>query len=94
MNQMKREEDLTSRLSPSAKERADESQIAFLEQQIPSMASAATHSAYWNALTRGQRVVCAEHGALVEVSPDGSSRVLKPLPKDVSLPVGTELDAR
>lgn len=65
-----------------------EPEIDFLETQIPAQAKAATQAAYWETLTRGHSVVCAEGNELVEVSPDGTRQVIKSLPPKVKLPAG------
>ena len=63
-----------------------EAELDFLESQIPAMAEAATRSAFWNALTRGQTVLVAEGDDLVEISPDGTRRFIKKLPPNVPVP--------
>ena len=52
-------------------------ELDFLEQQIPILAETAMRQAYWQTLTSGNSVMIAENGFLVEVSPDGSRKVVK-----------------
>ena len=52
-------------------------ELDFLEQQIPILAETAMKQAYWQTLTSGNSVMIAENGFLVEVSPDGSRKVVK-----------------
>ena len=57
-----------------------EESMRFLEEQIPELAEAAVRLAYWNALNAGYSVVEYEDGALVEVFPDGTRKMIKRLP--------------
>ena len=57
-----------------------ESNIAFLEKRIPELADGAVKQAYVNALASGSSVLMAKAGQLIESRPDGSERVLRPLP--------------
>jgi len=56
-----------------------EEAIQHLEAHTPELFAAAVTQAYWAALTAGHTVVQREGDALVEVSPDGTRRVLRPL---------------
>jgi hypothetical protein len=58
----------------------DEKAMSNLEKRIPELAEGAVKQAYCKTLTSGRKVVEAIDGQLVESSPDGSTRVLKPLP--------------
>jgi len=69
-----------------------EIQLDFLEQQIPSLAAAATKIAYWKALSSGQSVLEAKDGFLCERHPDGSRVVLKELDKSLSIQPGTRFE--
>lgn len=60
-------------------------EVDFLEQQIPILAEMAMQQAYWQTLTSGDKVMIAENGFLVEVSPDGSRRVVKEIGKPVKV---------
>lgn len=58
-----------------------EKEIDFLEQQIPILAAAASHQAYWRTLSAGGKVMIAENGYLIEVSSDGTRKILKEIEK-------------
>ena len=60
-------------------------ELDFLEQQIPILAETALQQAYWQTLTSGDKVMIAEKGFLVEVSPDGSRKVVKQIGKPVKV---------
>ena len=60
-------------------------ELDFLEQQIPILAEMAVQQAYWQTLTSGDKVMIAENGFLIEVSPDGSRRVVKEIGKPVKV---------
>ena len=62
-----------------------EQELDFLEQQIPILAEMAMQQAYWQTLTSGDKVMIAENGFLIEVSPDGSRRVVKEIGKPVKV---------
>src|SRR5262245_58762432 len=55
----------------------DEKTIQYLEEQIPELAIAATAQAYRQALAAGSSVFVAEGGKIIEVFPDGTSKVVK-----------------
>lgn len=58
----------------------DEKTICFLEEQLPELFEAAVKQAYWQALAFGSSVLISRDGALVEIFPDGTQRVIKELP--------------
>lgn len=58
----------------------DENSMSNLEKRIPELAEGAVKQAYCKTLASGRRVIEAINGQLVESSPDGTTRVLKPLP--------------
>lgn len=58
-----------------------EESMRFLEEQIPELAEAAVRQAYWDALNSGSSVLEYEEGALVEIFPDGSRKIIKRLPE-------------
>ena len=62
-----------------------EQELDFLEQQIPILAEMATQQAYQQTLASGDKVMIAENGFLVEVSPDGSRRIVKEIGKPVKV---------
>ena len=60
-------------------------ELDFLEQQIPILAETAMKQAYWQTLTSGDKVMIAENGFLVKVSPDSSRKVVKEIGKPVKV---------
>ncbi len=56
-------------------------ELDFLEQQIPILAETAFKQAYWQTLSSGDKVMIAENGFLIEISPDGSRKVVKEIGK-------------
>ncbi|MEI7586823.1 hypothetical protein [Runella sp.] len=59
----------------------NEQELDYLEQQIPILAETATKQAYWQTLASGDKVMIAEDGKLIEVSPDGSRKIIKEIGK-------------
>jgi hypothetical protein len=57
-----------------------EKAMCYLEDHIPELAQAAITQAYWAALASGSSVLEAENSMLVEVFPDGTRKIIKPLP--------------
>lgn len=68
-----------------------EQTLDYLEQQIPSLSAAAVDVAYWQALASGQTVLISRDGGLYEALPDGTRKLIKPLAKPLSVPVGTRV---
>lgn len=66
-----------------------EEAIQHLEAHLPELFAAAVTQAYQAALAAGHTVLQREGDDLVEVSPDGSRRVIKPLPPLVPVEPGT-----
>jgi hypothetical protein len=62
-----------------------EQELDFLEQQIPILAETATKQAYWQTLASGDKVMIAEDGFLIEVSPDGSREMIKKIGKPIKV---------
>lgn len=56
-----------------------EKALDYLEQQIPELAEQATRQAYWQTLASGDSAVVVEDGNIVEVHPDGSKTIIKPI---------------
>ena len=69
-----------------------EESMRFLEEHIPDLADAAVKQAYWQALATGSSVLVSEEGALVEIFPDGTRKVLKQLEPQTSCTVGQRLE--
>lgn len=78
---------------PDDPARADNSEqtLDYLEQQIPGLSAAAVDVAYWQALGTGQAVLVSGEGGLYQVFPDGTRKLVKPLEKPLSVPVGTKV---
>ena len=63
----------------------NEKELNYLEQQIPILAETATKQAYWQTLASGDKVMIAEDGKLIEVSPDGSRKIIKEIEKPMKV---------
>ncbi len=63
------------------KKMLNEKELNYLEQQIPLLAETATQQAFWQTLASGDKVIIAENGQLIEISPDGSREVVKEIEK-------------
>ncbi len=70
-------------------ENLDEQSMQQLEERIPEFAGMAFKQACARALDSGGKVLQAIDGKLVEVSQDGSTRVVKTLPPLISVAVGS-----
>lgn len=62
-----------------------ETELNYLEQQIPILAETATKQAFWQTLAAGNKVIIAENGKLIEVSPDGTRTILKEIAKPITV---------
>jgi hypothetical protein len=56
---------------------ASEKAMLFLEEHIPELAQSAVTQAYWQALASGSSVLQSENGAIYEVFPDGTRKLIK-----------------
>ena len=65
--------------------------MQFIEDHIPEMAQAAVTIAYWMALASGCKVLQVEGDKLVEVSPDGSKRIVKSLAPAIPVEKGKRI---
>ena len=63
----------------------NEQELNYLEQQIPILAETATKQAYWQTLASGDKVMIAEDGKLIEVSPDGSREIIKEIERPMKV---------
>jgi hypothetical protein len=54
-----------------------EKAMLLLEEHIPELAQSAVTQAYWQALASGSSVLQSEHGAIYEVFPDGTPKLIK-----------------
>ena len=69
-----------------------EESMRFLEENIPILADAAVKQAYWQALASSSSVLVCEDGALVEMFPDGTRKVLKQLEPQTEIIPGQRLE--
>ena len=69
-----------------------EESMRFLEEHIPDLADAAVKQAYWQALATGSSVLVSEEGALIEIFPDGTRKVLKQLEPQTAVTSGQRLE--
>jgi hypothetical protein len=65
--------------------------LDYLEQQIPSLSASAVDVAYWEALASGNAVLVSCEEGVYQVFPDGSKKLVKPLKRQLSVPVGTRV---
>jgi hypothetical protein len=68
-----------------------EESINFLEDNIPILADAAVKQAYWQALAAGSSVLVSKDGALIEMFPDGTQKVVKQLEPQTAATIGQRL---
>jgi hypothetical protein len=69
-----------------------EESMRFLEENIPILADAAVKQAYWQALASSSSVLVCKDGALVEMFPDGTRKVLKQLEPQTAVTSGQRLE--
>jgi hypothetical protein len=69
-----------------------EESMRFLEEHIPDLADAAVKQAYWQALATGSSVLVSEEGALAEIFPDGTRKVLKQLEPQTAVKLGHRME--
>ncbi len=69
-----------------------EKTIQYLEEHIPELANVASKQAYWQALAAGSSVLERDNDNLVEVFPDGTRKVIKPLPSLTPTQPGQRLE--
>ena len=65
-----------------------EEAIRYLEAHIPELAESAVTQAYWQALAAGSSVLESENGAIYEVFPDGTRKLVKTIEPPTPVPVG------
>jgi hypothetical protein len=66
--------------------------MRFLEEHIPEQAEMALKQAYWRALASGSSVLMSENGALIEVHPDGTKKIIKQIPPPTPVILGQRLE--
>ena len=69
-----------------------EESMRFLEEHIPDLADAAVKQAYWQALATGSSVLVSVEGALIEIFPDGTRKVLKQLEPQTAVTLGQRME--
>jgi hypothetical protein len=72
----------------------NEATMRFLEEHIPELADSAIKQAYWRALASGTSVLECEGGALVEVHPDGTRKIIRQLQPYTPVKLGQKLEIR
>ena len=72
----------------------DDKTIDFLEKSFPEMAIGGTNGAYWETLASGNNVTIAKNGQIVEVSPDGSIKVIKESKPMIQMEKGKIIELR
>lgn len=60
-----------------------EDAITFLENQIPILAETASTQAFWQTLASGNVATILQGNEIVEISPDGTRRVIKTIPQNL-----------
>lgn len=69
-----------------------EKELDYLEAHIPELAEVAFKQAYWAALATGSSVLMSENGNLVEIFPDGTRKIIKPLPPAMRVKKGQKFE--
>ena len=54
-----------------------EKALNYLENHIPELALAATKQAFWQALASGSSVLISQDGCIVEIFPDGTTKIVE-----------------
>ena len=72
----------------------NDKEIDYLEAHIPELAGAAFKQAFWAALATGSSVLMSENGSLVEAFPDGTRKIIKPLPPRIPVTRGQKIELR
>ena len=65
-----------------------EDSLNYLEAHIPELADVAVRQAYWQALASGSSVLEVHEGALVEIFPDGTQKMIKAMSPQTKVAVG------
>jgi hypothetical protein len=68
-----------------------EKELDYLEAHIPELAEVAFKQAFWAALAAGSSVLMSENGNLVEIFPDGTRKIIKPLPPATPVTPGKKI---
>ncbi len=62
-----------------------EKAIDYLETQIPELAELALRRAYWQTLASGNSVTVLENDEIVEISPEGTRKVIKKINRSLKV---------
>ncbi len=62
-----------------------EKAIDYLETQIPELAELALRKAYWQTLASGNSVTVLENDEIVEISPEGTRKVIKKINRSLKV---------
>ena len=71
-----------------------EKAMRFLEEHIPEQIEMALRQAYWRALASGSSVLICEKGAITEVHPDGSRKIIKQISPPTPVTPGQKLEIK
>ena len=71
-----------------------EKTMTYLEEQIPALAGSAVTVAYWQTLASGESVLETDSGAIYEVFPDGSRRLVKQIAAPTPVQAGRTIRFR
>lgn len=68
-----------------------EENMQFLEEHIPELADLAIKQAYWSALASGSSVLECIAGAIVEINPNGTRKIIKKVAPSTRVKKGQKL---
>jgi hypothetical protein len=71
-----------------------EKTMTYLEEQIPALSCSAVTVAYWQTLASGESVLETDSGAIYEVFPDGSRRLVKQIAAPTPVETGRKIRFR
>ncbi len=71
-----------------------EKTMTYLEEQIPALSCSAVTVAYWQTLASGESVLETDNGAIYEVFPDGSRRLVKQIAAPTPVETGRKIRFR
>ena len=71
-----------------------ETSVEYLENQIPALSQSAVTVAYWDTLASGQSVLGTENGAIYEMFPDGTRRLVKQIESPIHVQYGQKIALR
>lgn len=68
--------------------------IQHLEEHFPELAATAIQQAYWQALAEGSSVLVAQNDQIIEVFPDGTTRIVKSIQPPIVVEKGKKISIR